>query len=152
MSVLSPVAATHSTPLRRKSRRFFALFALISLSAMTFYPMASMAAERESTKKTATTIKLKVSATTVKPGNPLTMTGVLTPSKATGTVTAYGSFKSTGPWQAIKTVPVKNGVASGSEDIPKSFKGPLTIYLKAVYNGSATYASSSSNVIKVVIE
>lgn len=142
----SSVSAVRS---RLQTRKPFAILALLILSVLALHPIASMASQRE-TKKTATTIKLKVSATKIAAGKTLTLTADISPSKATGTVTAKGAFSPSGPFETIKTEPVKKGVATGSEAIPKGISG--TIYLKAFYNGSSTYATSSSNVVKVVIE
>lgn len=146
------LAATMAPANRRKTLKSFALIALLSLSALALNPMASMASERPASKKTATTIKLKVSATTVKAGQTLTLTADVTPTKATGTVTAYGAFKSSGPWEVIKSESLHNGVAKGSEMIPSGFDATVQIWLKAVYKGSSTYATSTSNVVKVTIE
>jgi len=88
----------------------------------------------------------------VKPGQTLTMTGTILPAKATGTVTAYGALKASGPFEAIKAEPVKNGVAQGSEPIPSGFKGTVSVWLKAVYNGSGTYAKSTSNIVQITIK
>jgi hypothetical protein len=146
-----PASSTVAGKPRRQTAKPFAFVALLSLCVLALHPIAARASESEG-KKIATTINLKVSATTVKAGQTLTLTSDISPSKATGTVTAYGALKSTGPWEAIKSATIKNGVATGSEKIPSSFDETVTVYLKAVYKGSSTYASSSSGIVKVVIE
>ena len=139
---------------RTKRRSLISVFALLAICLVAVHPVSLMASSRtsEAKVKLPTTTKLKASATTVTAGEVLTLTADVLPSKATGKVTAYGAFKATGPWEEIATEPDKNGVAKGSQAIPSDLNENITVYLRSVYNGSKTYASSISNVVKVQIK
>lgn len=134
-------------------RRILPVITLAALCTFTTCAIPSFAAvHTDSTTKTATTTKLKVSATTVKAGQSVTATVTVTPSKATGTVSLYGGVAPGKPTTFLVKRSVVNGVAKGTATVPKTFAG-LTLVIKAVYNSNSTkYASSTSNTVSIKVQ
>jgi hypothetical protein len=131
--------------------KFLPTFALATVCALTICATPSFAAVHiDSSKKTSTTTKLKVSATTVKAGDAMTVTATVAPSKATGTVSLYGGLAPGKPTELLIKRPLVKGVATGTETVPKEFAG-FTVVIKAVYSGSSKYASSTSSTISVKV-
>lgn len=131
-------------------RKILPSLVLVAVCALTTCALPSFAAERQSSKKlTPTTLKLKVSATTVAQHTKLTFTAVITPSKATGLVIAYYRPASGGAWIGLGVRPIVKGVASGTITVNRpagKYEG------EAVYQGSGTYAKSTSNVVTVTVK
>jgi hypothetical protein len=124
----------------RISGRAFTLALSVTLLSCALPAMASSV---HADSKKSTKISLKASPSTIKEGQKITITALVTPSKATGDVTFYvvgTSYK--------EKVPLKGGEVK--ETVPQA--PPGTYKLKAVYDGSSKYSSSTSSTIKVVIK
>ncbi len=132
-------------------RRFLPTLTLAAVCALTLGALPSFAAvHTDSTKKTATTTKIKASSTSVKPGQKVTLTVTVTPSKATGSISLYGGIAPGKPTEFLAKHALVNGVAKGTETVPSTFAG-ATVVLKAVYTGSSKYATSTSNTISIKV-
>lgn len=88
---------------------------------------------------TATTTTLATSTTTPTAGSSFTLTATVSPSAATGTVTFYAGTT------ALGTATLSSGTATLSASISAAGIYSLT----AVYGGSTTYATSTSNSVPV---
>ena len=91
--------------------------------------------------KTATTTVLAVSTTTPAVGASVTLTATVSPSAATGTVTFFNGATSLG------TGTLSSGVAT----LATSFATVGTDSLSAVYGGSTTDATSTSNAVGITV-
>jgi protocatechuate 3,4-dioxygenase beta subunit len=94
-----------------------------------------------STGTTSTTTVLTPSVTSVAAGTSITLTAVVTPAAATGTVTFYNGSTSLG----------SASLTSGAATLTTSFSTSGTESLKAVYSGSSTYAASTSSTVTVTV-
>jgi hypothetical protein len=124
-----------------QKRGLLKVIALLTIWAVAFPPLPSIAVEK-AVGKTKTTTKLSWEAGKVK--DEVILTATVSPSKATGTVTFYGNAYPKKPhFVALKTISLKDGVAKWS------FLDGDVYYkeIKATYNGSTTYATSTSSTI-----
>lgn len=131
-------------------RRFLPTLALVAVCALTTCAVPSFAAERQSSKKlTPTTVKLIVSPTTFKQHSKIKITATVTPATATGLVIGYQRTGTSGAWAGLGVKPVlKGGVATASFIVNSP---PGTYQGEVVYQGSGTYAKSTSNVVTLTV-
>jgi hypothetical protein len=132
-------------------RRFLPTFALVVACALTTCAIPSFASQRpSSTKLKSTTLKLKVSPTTIKQHSYIKITATITPAKATGLVIGYWRPGTSGTWRGLGVKPaLKNGVATATILVNR----PAGTYQgEVVYQGSGTYAKSTSNPVTITIQ
>jgi hypothetical protein len=134
---------------RTHRRSILSVLALLTICLVAAQPISLLAANRTTDAKIKTTTKLKPSATTVKEGSKFTLTATVSPSKATGTVAFYGSPAKGRPYIKLVTHPVVGGVAKAPALPITGVNGHVTF--KAVYEGSALYKTSTSNIVPVDI-
>ena len=94
-----------------------------------------------SSSSTATTISLGASSTSPKVGASVTLTAMVAPSVATGTVTFYSGTTSLG-----------NGTLSGgTATLSTSFSSAQTATITAMYAGDGTYGASTSSALTITL-
>ncbi|MFC6647139.1 Ig-like domain repeat protein [Granulicella cerasi] len=91
--------------------------------------------------KTSTATSLGVSSTSVTIGTSVTLTAMVAPSAATGSVTFYNGSTSLG------SVTISSGVAA----LTTSFSSAQTVSLTAVYTGDSNYSTSTSSAVTLTI-
>lgn len=91
---------------------------------------------------TSTTTSLGVSATSVTVGTTVTLTALVAPSAATGSVTFYNGT----------TVLGSVTLSSGSATLTVSFATAQTASITAVYSGGGSYSGSSSSAITITVK
>src|SRR6266702_2837765 len=94
-----------------------------------------------SSSTTTTTVSLGVSATSTTVGTSVTLTAMVAPSAATGSVTFYNGSASLG------TATISSGVAT----LTTSFSSAQTASITAAYGGTSTYAASTSSAVAVAV-
>ena len=94
-----------------------------------------------SATKTATTIALGASSTSPKVGASVTLTAMVAPSGATGTVTFYSGTTALGT----------GTVSGGSATLSTSFATAQSASVTAVYGGDSTYATSTSSALTITV-
>ncbi len=132
-------------------RRFLPALALATVCALITCAAPSFASQRPaSTKLKPTTLKLKASPTTIKQHSTIKITATITPAKATGLVIAYYRVGTSGTWRGLGVKPVlKNGVATATILVNRP---PGTYQGEVVYQGSGTYAKSTSNLVTITVQ
>lgn len=130
-------------------RNLLSVFALLIICLVAAQPLSLLASSSKTDAKIKTITKLKPSATTVKEGSDFTLTATISPSKATGTVAFYGSPAKGRPYIKLVTHPIVGGVSKAPALPITGINGHVTF--KAVYEGSAVYGSSTSNIVPVDI-
>lgn len=90
---------------------------------------------------TATTVSLGASSTSPKVGAAVTLTAMIAPSAATGTVTFYSGTTSLGTGTA----------SSGTATLSTTFTSAQTASITAVYGGDSTYATSTSSALTITV-
>lgn len=90
---------------------------------------------------TSTTISLAASSTSTTVGTSITLTAIVAPSTATGTVTFYSGT----------TVLGSATLSSGTATLTTSFASAQTASITAVYSGDSTYSGSTSSAITITI-
>lgn len=93
------------------------------------------------TSLTATTVSLAASSTSPKVGASVTLTAMIAPSAATGSVTFYSGTTSLG----------SATLTSGTATLVTSFASAQTASITAVYSGDSTYATSTSSVLSITV-
>lgn len=129
---------------RRAALRIFgvgAVGAVVSGCGAVGTAATSSSAASESNSSTSTSVSLGVSTTSAIVGSTVTLTAMVAPSQATGTVTFYNGTTSLG------TATLTTGVAS----LSVSFSNAGTESLTAVYGGDSTYASSTSKAVSLTV-
>ena len=91
--------------------------------------------------KIATTTTLKAASTSITYGTKLTLTALVTPTKATGQVTFYAGKVALG----------KSVLSGGSAKLTVSTLPVGSNAVKAVYPGSSTFATSTSKSVTIVV-
>jgi len=94
-----------------------------------------------SSSTTTTTVSLGVSATSTTVGTSVTLTAMVAPSAATGSVTFYNGSASLG------TATISSGVAT----LTTSFSSAQTASITAAYGGTSTYAASTSSAVSITV-
>jgi protocatechuate 3,4-dioxygenase beta subunit len=102
---------------------------------------SSSASSSGSSSTTATTASLGVSAASTTVGTSVTLTAMVAPSTATGSVTFYNGTTSLG------TATLSSGVAM----LTTSFSSAQTASITATYGGSSTYAASTSSAVSITV-
>jgi nitrate reductase NapE component len=143
-----PAVASGATTLRRRTRRTFAVFALLAVCMVGAFSLPSLASERHvESSKIPTTTKLKASATKVKVRQLVYFTVTVTPSKAMGMVTIY--VKAPGkPYESAGSRTLHDGVVKVEGEAGE----PGTYEIKAVYKGFGSYEPSTSNIVTIKVE
>jgi hypothetical protein len=118
---------------------FFKPLALAALCALLYHTEPSVAVTNPKTKTTTT---LKSSSTSIKYGTSLTLTAMVSPQRATGTVNFYSG----------KTELGKATLLSGSAKLSLPAVNAGLHEISAVYQGSATYAESTSKTETVRVD
>jgi protocatechuate 3,4-dioxygenase beta subunit len=90
---------------------------------------------------TATSISLAASSTSTTVGTSITLTAMVSPSAATGSVTFYSGTT------ALGTATISSGVAT----LTISFSTAQSATVTATYAGSSTYAASTSSAITITV-
>jgi protocatechuate 3,4-dioxygenase beta subunit len=103
---------------------------------------SSSSSSSTSTSTTATTISLGTSATETTVGTSITLTAMIAPSAAAGTVTFYNGTTSLG----------SATLSSGTATLTVTFSTAQIASLTAAYSGDSSYASSTSSAITVTID
>lgn len=93
------------------------------------------------TNNTATTISLAASSTSTTVGTSITLTAIVAPSAATGTVTFYSGT----------TVLGSATLSSGTATLTTSFSTAQTASITAVYSGDSNYSGSTSSALTITI-
>ncbi|MGA2534700.1 MAG: Ig-like domain-containing protein [Terracidiphilus sp.] len=132
---------------RTRRRTLLSAFALLTICLVAAQPLSLMASSRTiDVKKIPTTTKLKASATSLKVGQPVTITVTVTPSKATGKVSL--SIKTpSGATESGGSTTLRGGMATGKGALSEAG----TYVFKVIYGGSSTYASSTSNPVTIKV-
>jgi hypothetical protein len=80
-------------------------------------------------------------------GASVTLTATVNPSAATGTVTFYEA--TTTPWTSLGT----GTITSGTTTFSTNFSSAGTYLIGAIYSGSCTYATSTSDpLVSIVVQ
>ncbi|MEZ2348695.1 Ig-like domain repeat protein [Terriglobus sp. RCC_193] len=90
---------------------------------------------------TSTTLSLAASATSATVGTSITLTAMVAPSAATGTVTFYSGT----------TVLGSATLSSGTATLTTTFSSAQTASVTAVYSGDGTYSGSTSSALTITI-
>lgn len=93
------------------------------------------------TSLTATTLSLGASSTSPKVGAAVTLTAMIAPSAATGTVTFYSGTTSLGTAT----------LSSGTATLSTTFTSAQSASVTAVYAGDSTYATSTSSALTITV-
>jgi hypothetical protein len=101
----------------------------------------TLSAITQTTGTIATTTTLTASATAVEQNTNVTLSSMVAPTVATGSVTFYSGSASLG------TVTLN----AGSATLTATFKTVGTQVLTAVYSGSSTYAASTSTSLSIIV-
>lgn len=126
---------------RRAALRLLSMSAVASMTSCTGVKGASTTATTTSTAGTATTTALTSSASTVEEATSVTLTAVVSPSAATGTLAFYDGTSSIGTAT----------LSSGAAELAATFSTPGSHSLTAKYAGSTDYAASTSSAVSVTV-
>lgn len=122
----------------RRTRKLLLAFVLTATFAVGVHAPPLMAITEA---KRATTTHIEASANSIEYGAKLTLTATVSPSNAAGTVTFYAGTKAIG----------KSTLIAGRAKLVLSTMAVGKYEVKAVYNGSGTYATSTANSVTVKV-
>lgn len=126
---------------RRAALRLFSLSAFAAVAAGCGTGGGVSASSNSSTTGTTTTTTLSASNTAPSTNVAVTLTAVVAPTAATGSVTFYSGST------ALGTATLASGMAT----LTTAFTATGTQSLTAVYAGNTTYASSTSAAITITV-
>lgn len=95
----------------------------------------------DSSSKTASTVSLGVSAASVTVGASVTLTAMVAPSAATGTITFYNGSISMG----------SATLSSGVAELEVTFTTAQTASITAAYGGNTAYSTSTSSAVSITV-
>ena len=126
---------------RRAALRIFGAGAVGSVMAGCGGASSSTSSSATTTSTTATTMSLGASSTSPKVGASVTLTAMIAPPAATGTVTFYSGTTSLGTAT----------LSSGTATLAVTFSSAQTASVTAVYTGSSTYTTSTSSALAITV-